>query len=296
MADKVEHEGAQNTGDSLSRRTAMASVMAAGYAAAVSSAHAEPIHTDSAGLIEEAVVLPNDTPAFLARPVGQGRHPVIIVIHEAFGLHEYIRDVCRRFAKLGYAAIAPAFFARLGDPAPLADLPSVMRIVNGTPDARTLTDLTATVAFLKSRPYADTSRLGVTGFCWGGRWTWLASALIPEVRAAGAWYGFLVPTPINSMLPAPDTQPQLDRLWPSELATQINAPVLGLYAARDAVTQTVPAMREALAAAGKSRSRILIYPDAEHGFHADYRASYHAPSAQDAWRQLIEHFRDNGVR
>ncbi len=127
MADKVEHEATQTPGDSLSRRTAMASVMAAGYAAAVSSAHAEPIHTDGAGLIEEAVVLPNDTPAYLARPADERDHAAIIVIHEAFGLHEYIRDVCRRLARLGYVAIAPAFFSRLGDPAPLADLPSVMK-------------------------------------------------------------------------------------------------------------------------------------------------------------------------
>ncbi len=167
--------------------------------------------------------------------------------------------------------------------------------MNGTPDARTLSDLVATVSFLKSSRYADTTRLGVTGFCWGGRWTWLASALIPEVKAAVAWYGFLVPTPLNAMLPSPDREPQLDRLWPSEMAAQIDVPVLGLYAERDAVTQTVPAMREALAAAGKTNSRILVYPGAEHGFHADYRASYHAASAREAWDELIAHFRANGV-
>nr|WP_087574176.1 dienelactone hydrolase family protein [Sphingomonas sp. CDS-1] len=279
----------------LSRRGALAGVLFAGYALAAASAEASPIQTDPAGLVTETVHLADSVPAFVARPDKPGRHPTVLVIHEAFGLHEYVRDVCRRFAKLGYVAIAPAFFVRIGDPAPLADLPSVMKIVNATPDAQTLGDMKAAVAFLKQQHYADVSRLGVTGFCWGGRWTWLASALLPEVKAGAAWYGFMVPTPINQMLPSPDAKPQADRLWPSDHAARMHAPVLGLYGGLDPVTKTVPAMREALAAAGAKGSEIIVYPNAAHGFHADYRASYNEVDARDAWQRLLAHFRRYGV-
>lgn len=279
----------------LSRRRALAGVLFAGYALAAGSAEASPVQTDATGLISETVTLPTSIPAFVARPDKPGRHPVILVIHEAFGLHEYIRDVCRRFAKLGYVAIAPAFFVRIGDPAPLAELPAVMKIVNATTDAQTLGDINGAVTFLKQQSYADIKRLGVTGFCWGGRWTWLAAALVPEVKAAGAWYGFMVPTPINQMLPSPDAKPQADRLWPSDYATKLHAPVLGLYGGLDPVTKTVPAMREALAAAKAKGSEIIVYPHSAHGFHADYRASYNEADAQDGWRRLIAHFRASGI-
>lgn len=296
MTTPIESATRPAKGPELSRRAAIGGVLAAGYAASVVSAEASPVHTDEAGLKTAAVSLPNGTPAYVARPDDKKKRPVVLVIHEAFGIHEYIRDVCRRFAKLGYVAIAPAFFKRLGDPAPLADLPSVMKVVNGTPDARTLDDIVSAVSFLKAQDYADVSRLGVTGFCWGGRWTWLAAALVPEVRAAGAWYGFLVPTPLNQPLPSATLAPQADRLWPIEYVSQMHAPVLGLYAGKDPVTETVPAMRAALAAAGKTDSRIIIYPDAVHGFHSDYRASYSAIEAPKAWNELIAHFRKYGVR
>lgn len=280
----------------LTRRHALVGVMFAGYAVAARASDASPIHTDDQGLITETVTLSTGIPAYVARPAARGRHPAVLVVHEAFGVHEYICDVCRRLAKLGYVAIAPALFVRLGDPAPVGDIPSVMKIVNATTDAQTLSDLKATISFLRGQRYADVTRLGVTGFCWGGRWTWLACELIPEVKAGGVWYGFMVPTPLNQPLPTPDAKPQADRLWPSELVSSLRAPVLGFYGGLDPVTKTVPAMREALARSGNRDSEIIVYPNSAHGFHADYRASYNAADATDAWRRLIAHFRSHGVR
>ncbi|MGE4431172.1 MAG: dienelactone hydrolase family protein [Sphingobium sp.] len=279
----------------LSRRHAIAGALFAGYAIAGASAQATPVHTDDAGLIVERTTLSTTMPAFIARPDKPGRHPAVLVIHEAFGLHEYIRDVCRRLAKLGYVAIAPEFFMRIGNPAPLADIPSVMKIVNATTDEETLSDIKAAVEFLRQQDYADIERLGVTGFCWGGRWTWLTGALIPEAKACVAWYGFMVPTPINQMLPSPDLKPQADRLWPSDHAAQLHAPVLGLYGGLDPVTKTVPAMREALEEAGKEDCEIIVYPNSAHGFHADYREGYNAADAQDGWQRMLLHFRKYGV-
>lgn len=280
----------------FSRRHALASALFAGYAVAARSEEAKPIYTDDAGLITETVTLSTSVPAYVARPADGKRHPAVLVIHEAFGVHEYIRDVCRRLAKLGYVAIAPAFFVRLGDPAPMGDIPSVMKIVNATTDAETLSDIKAAVAYLGRQTYADVGRLGVTGFCWGGRWTWLACELIPEVKAGGAWYGFMVPTPLNQPLPTPGAKPQADRLWPSGLVEGLHAPVLGFYGGLDPVTKSVPAMREALAKVGTRGSEIIVYPNSAHGFHADYRASYNAADATDAWKRMIAHFRKHGVR
>lgn len=279
----------------FSRREAVAGALFAGYALAAASARANPVQTSAEGLVTEQVTLSTSVPAFVARPDKPGQHPCVLVIHEAFGLHEYIRDVCRRLARLGYVAIAPAFFVRIGDPAPLAELPSVMKIVNATTDEQTRSDINAAVEFLAVQAYADVSRLGITGFCWGGRWTWLCSALVPNMRAGVAWYGFMVPTPINRMLPSPELPPQADRLWPSDLADRMKAPVLGLYGGLDPVTQTVPQMREALALAGNKGSEIVVYPQSAHGFHADYRDSYNEPDARDGWERLVNHFRRHGV-
>lgn len=273
----------------LSRR-AVASVFFAGYAAAAVSADAAPITTDTTGLITETVMLPTagqSLPAYVARPAARGRHGVVLVVSEIFGVHEYIKDVCRRFAKLGYAAIAPAFFVRAGDPAPLTDFAEIRRIVGQASDAQVMGDVRDTLKFLKAQAWARMSRVGVTGFCWGGGVTWLACENFTEFKAGAAWYGRLAPAPGAAAVPG--------QMWPIQMVSQLHAPVLGLYAGKDQLTTAVPAMREALIAAGKTGSEIIIYPEANHGFHADYRPTYDEAAAKDGWARLLAHFRKNGV-
>jgi carboxymethylenebutenolidase len=273
----------------LSRRGIAGLAMFAGYAAYAVAANADPIHTDEVGLTTETVMLSTGIPAYVARPDGRGRYPAVVVVSEVFGLHEYIRDVCRRFAKLGYAAIAPAFFARVGDPAPLTELPAIMKIVAAASDRQVMGDLAATLEFLKSQAYVEPRKIAVTGFCWGGKYVWLACETFPDFKAGVAWYGRLAP--------AAGVAPDPNAMWPIDKVADLNAPVLGLYAnpAKDPTSLPVPAMREALAKAGKSGSEIIIYEDAGHGFHADYRPSYNAADATDGWSRLLAHFALNDV-
>jgi carboxymethylenebutenolidase len=273
----------------LSRRGIAGLAMFAGYAAYAVAANADPIHTDEVGLTTETVMLSTGIPAYVARPDGRGRYPAVVVVSEVFGLHEYIRDVCRRFAKLGYAAIAPAFFVRVGDPAPLTELPAIMKIVAAASDRQVMGDLAATLEFLKSQAYVEPRKIAVTGFCWGGKYVWLACETFPDFKAGVAWYGRLAP--------AAGVAPDPNAMWPIDKVADLNAPVLGLYAnpAKDPTSLPVPAMREALAKAGKSGSEIIIYEDAGHGFHADYRPSYNAADATDGWSRLLAHFALNDV-
>jgi carboxymethylenebutenolidase len=272
----------------LSRRGLAGLVMFAGYAAYALGADADPIHTDEVGLATEQVMLPSGIPAYLARPDHPGRrYPAVIVVSEIFGLHEYIRDVCRRFAKLGYAAIAPAFFVRVGDPAPLTDFPAIIKIVQAASDKQIIGDVEATLQFLNAAPYIDARKVAITGFCWGGRIVWLACETFPQIKAGVAWYGQLAPAPGQ---PADPT-----REYPIDLVSQLHAPVLGLYGGKDQLSAAVPAMREALAKAGQTDDDIIIYADAGHGFHADYRPSYNAADAEDGWSRLLAHFAANGV-
>jgi carboxymethylenebutenolidase len=274
----------------LTRRGA-AAVFFTGYAAAALSAQADPIHTDEAGLIIEAVTLPAPDgfhlPGYLARPKAKGRFPTVIVASEIFGVHEYIKDVCRRFAKLGYVAVAPAFFVRVGDPAPIADIGAVMKIVSQASDQQVMGDVGATLKFLKSQTYVDAGRIAITGFCYGGGVTWLACETFGDFKCGVAWYGKMVPP---AVVPA-DSK----RLWPVQMVGQLHCPVLGLYGAKDGLAAGIPAMRAALAAAHKTTSDIIVYPDAGHGFHADYRSSYNAADATDGWTRLLAFFAHNGV-
>jgi carboxymethylenebutenolidase len=273
----------------LSRRT-VAALFFAGYAAAALSADAEPIHTDEAGLVTETVTYPSQgfsLPAYVARPRARGRFPVVIVVNEVFGIHEYIKDTCRRLAKLGYAAIAPAFFVRAGDPAPLTDMKAVMTIVAQASDAQVMGDVGATLAYLHRAPFADAGRVAITGFCWGGGVVWLACENFAAVKAGVAWYGRMVP-------PAGSPSPP-GRMWPVEHVDRLVAPVLGLYGGKDSLAAQIPAMRAALTKAHKSDSEIVIYPDAGHGFHADYRSSYNAANARDGWARMLAHFARHGV-
>lgn len=219
---------------------------------------------------------------------GLPQPPVVLVVSEIFGAHEYIRDTCRRLAKLGYCAIAPDLFARQGDPRQIASIPEILeKITNKTPDAQVMSDLDACVAWAASKG-ADTGRLAVTGFCWGGRITWLYSTHNPGVKAGVAWYGRLV-GPVNDFTPR----------HPTDLVGQLKAPVLGLYGGLDTgiPLETVEAMEKALqqGSAAAKASEIHVYDNAPHAFHADYRPSYRKEEAEDGWKRMLAWFRKNGV-
>jgi carboxymethylenebutenolidase len=282
-------EGLAHQVDPLSRRgfflTASAAT-AAGYTLAAGPVRADAIHTESAGLtVGDAKVKVSDgeMPVYYARPANAQNPPVILVAMEIFGLHEYIKDVTRRLGKLGAFAVAPDYYFRKGlDLTKITDMPQLMPLVNSKPDAELLSDLDATVAWAKSQG-GDTSRLGIMGFCRGGRTVWEYAAHNKDIKAAVAFYGSLVDPPAQKSL------------WPKgpiELAPEMKAPVLGLYGEADQgipVSQ-VDTLKRALQAAGKT-FEIKIYPGAPHGFHADYRPSYRQDAAEDAWNQMIAWFK-----
>ena len=294
MLKLTRPEGNQPGDLDLSRR-AIGGLFFAGYAAAALSAEADPIVTDLNGLVAETAMIPagdRDIPAYVARPDARGKFPVVVVISEVFGIHEYIRDICRRLAKLGYVAIATDLFARHGDPAPLTDFSAIRKIVSAATDAEIMNDLTATVGWLGGQSFADSKKIGITGFCWGGAIVWLACERFRYFRCGVAWYGRLTRPAAGQFLSEPE------REWPLDLAGYLKAPVLGLYAGKD---QGIPitdieAMNAKLREFEKDGSGIIVYPDAQHGFHADYRASYDLKAAQDGWRKMIDFFGDHGLK
>ncbi|MBX9860960.1 MAG: dienelactone hydrolase family protein [Sphingomonas sp.] len=266
----------------LTRRSAVASMFFAGYALAAVAADAKPVTTPDDGLIIEESLIPNGTdkplPAYVARPKGAGKHPCVIVVNEIFGVHAYIKDICRRFAKLGYVAVAPEFFYRSGVNLPaLTDFKEILKVVGQASVDQVDGDVRATSAWLKAQKFANGTKIGITGFCWGGAVVWRAAMVDPDIKAGVAWYGQL--------------KPLIAR------AAELKAPVLGLYGALDqGIPQTdVQAMKAALTTAGKKGSDIHVYADAQHGFHADYRPSYNEADARDGWARLLAHFKANGV-
>jgi carboxymethylenebutenolidase len=210
---------------------------------------------------------------------------VVLVVQEIFGVHEHIRDICRRFAKLGYFAVAPELYARQGDVSKAKSIDEILPIVAKVPDRQVLSDLDATVEFARESGKGDVAKLGVTGFCWGGRIVWLYAAHSRQLKAGVAWYGRLVGEP-SELMPK----------HPVNIARELNAPVLGLYAGKDRgiPLETVEQMRAALKEA-KVGSEIVVYPDAHHGFHADYRPSYNEEAAKDGWQRLLAWFKKYGV-
>jgi carboxymethylenebutenolidase len=274
----------------LTRREMMMTALAVGFAAAVQPVRADTVITTSAeGLTAGEVTIPvadGEIPAYRAMPAKGGPFPVVLVVQEIFGVHEHIKDVCRRFAREGYCAIAPELYARQGDVSKLTDYREIFaQVVSKVPDAQVMSDLDAAVAWAARSGIGDTARAGVTGFCWGGRITWLYAAHNPKLKAGVAWYGRLAGGPT-------ELQPK----YPLDLAAELQAPVLGLYGGQD---QGIPLadvekMRAALAAA-KQPSEIVVFPDAPHGFHADYRPSYRAAEAKDGWERCLAWFRRNGV-
>ncbi len=265
-----------------------------GFASVAQPTFAQVIQTDFAGIKagEETIVDgSNELYAYVARPAAsQNKLPIVIVASEIFGVHEHIADVARRFAKLGYLAIAPEFFTRAGDPTALGTMAEIMsQIVSKTPDKQVMADIGVALKWAGTQG-GDLNRVGITGFCWGGRITWLACASVPQIRAGVAWYGRLVGDKSENF-PA----------HPIDLAAQLNAPVLGLYGGKDTgiSQESVDQMKQALAAASNNNaaaaSRFEIYPDAPHAFHADYRATYQAGPAKDGWAKCLEWFKKNGV-
>jgi len=260
------------------------------------SAAAKPIVTDSKGLsagIQRVPVKDGTLPAYVAGPQAAGNRPVAIVVPEVWGLHEYIRDVCRRLAKEGYLAIAPDFFARAGDPAPLTEWADIVKIVATVSHAQAMGDVGAVLSMIERGDLrgADPKRIGITGFCWGGLITWMACAEFSQLKAGVAWYG-RVAQPASPSPMFTDGRP-----FPVDVARQLKAPVLGLYAEND---QSIPLsdvekMRAALAAAGRTASSIHVYPGTHHGFHADYREIYDETAAKDGWTRMKRFFADNGV-
>jgi carboxymethylenebutenolidase len=219
-------------------------------------------------------------------PATPGTFPVIIVVQEIFGVHEHIRDLCRRLAKDGYFAIAPELYVRQGSVAAMSDIKEIIsKVVSKVPDAQVMSDLDATVAYAKSSGRADTGKLGITGFCWGGRIVWLYAAHNPALKAGVAWYGKV----------AGDPSPNTPR-HPVDIAGELDAPVLGLYGGADQgiPVATLDRMRDACRAAGKT-CEIVVYPDIPHAFNADYRPSYRPEQARDGWTRMLAWFRSHGV-
>jgi carboxymethylenebutenolidase len=272
----------------LSRRTFVVGTLAGGFALAVLPLSAQTIVTDAKGLTAGEVKIPvpdGQIPAYRAMPAKGGPFPAVLVVHEIFGVHEHIQDICRRLAKAGYFAVAPALYAREGDVAGMSNMDDVMKVVSRVPDSQVASDLDATVKWAASTGKADAGKLGVIGFCWGGRQVWLYSAHNPDLKAGVAWYGVLRWSK-NKLTPND----------PIEVVPQMKAPVLGLYGGADqhiAVKQ-VQELQAALKQAGNP-SEIIIYPDTPHGFNADYRPSYRPRQAKDAWTKMLGWLRDHGV-
>ena len=279
-----------------SRRTALKAALGVGYAAAAMPIMAQTaIKTSSAGLTTgetQFEVNGFKVPAFYAAPAGKKNLPVVVVVQEVFGVHEYIADTVRRFAKAGYLAIAPDLYARQGDASKYGELAKLMsEIVSKVPDAQVMADLDGAVKWARANG-GNQKKIGITGFCWGGRIVWLYAEQSSNVQAAVAWYGRLVGTPTA-----------LSPTNPLDLAARLKAPVLGLYGGQDGgiPLTSINQMKDALAEAGAKgnkaalASEFVVYPQAGHAFHADYRPSYRQDAAQDGYLRALAWFKSYGV-
>lgn len=273
----------------VTRRKFVVTSLGAGFALAVQPIQAQTaITTDTNGLLAGEVKIPvkdGEIPAYRAAPAKGRNFPTVLVVQEIFGVHEHIKDVCRRFAKAGYLAIAPEMYARQGDVSKMTNFNDIIqKVVSKVPDAQVMSDLDAAVAWAKKNN-GNTAKLAVTGFCWGGRIVWLYAAHNPNLKAGVAWYGRLVGA-------ANELQPK----HPIDVVKDLKAPVLGLYGGADTgiPNDTVEQMQKAIKEANKP-SEIKLYPDTPHGFHADYRPSYRKEQAQDGWNLLLAWFKKNGA-
>lgn len=285
------------------RRLAILALAGGGMAALAPSAFGpgalaftapQPIFTSDDGLIVGQAGVPvrdGTLPAYTARPAARGRYPVIIVISEALGVNDYIRDVCRRLARLGYFAVAPEFFYRAGDPARATQQGAIQRIVASASNEQVMSDIGAVIDWGKDHPAAQ-KRFGVVGFSWGGAPVWMAAQRFKDLRAGIAWYGRLR-KPGEGMFLSDEVRP-----WPLDIVPTLRAPVLGLYAGRDPSIPSadIVEMNDGLAAAGKRGSEIIVYEGAEHGFHDDYLPAYNEAAAIDGWGRMIAHLQRHGLK
>ena len=283
---------ATDTPPQPSRRTALKAAIGVGYAAAAMPIMAQTaIKTSADGLTAGEVMIDVNgfkMPAYRAAPAGKSGLPVVLVLSEIFGVHEYIADTARRFAQAGYLAIAPELFVRQGDAQSYGEMAKLIaEVISKVPDAQVLADLDATVMWAAANG-GDTNKLGVTGFCWGGRQTWLYAAHNPKVKAGVAWYGRLV-----------GQASELNPKHPVDVGAQLNGPVLGLYGGADTgiPLDTVDKMKAVLAGgnAAAKASNFVVYPDAPHAFHADYRPSFRKEAAEDGWKRAVAWFKQHGV-
>jgi carboxymethylenebutenolidase len=275
--------------DGVDRRDFLKVALGSGFAAAAMPVMAQNvIKTDTTGLTAGTITLTVDgqtVPVYRAQPEGKTNLPVVLVISEIFGVHEHIADVARRFAKLGYLALAPDLFVRQGDPQKSASIADLQRdIISKTPDTQVMADLDALVAWAKANG-GNPDKIAITGFCWGGRVTWMYAAHNPSIKAGVAWYGRLIGTS-NANTPTN----------PIDVAAKLNVPVLGLYGEKDTgITQDSIKAMQAMLAKGPNKSTFVIYPNSGHAFHADYRPSYVEADAKDGWGRMLAWFRQNGV-
>jgi carboxymethylenebutenolidase len=276
----------------FSRRDFVRTSVGSGFAAAVLPVMAQSVvKTDTVGLVAGEVTIPVGDfkmPAYRAAPADRANAPLVLVVSEIFGVHEHIADVARRFAKAGYYAVAPELFVRQGDAMSYGEIGKLMaEVISKVPDAQVMGDLDATVAWAKAQG-AGVDRSAITGFCWGGRITWLYAAHNPSIKAGVAWYGRLVGT-ASALTPT----------HPIDLVGQLAAPVLGLYGGQDGgiPLDTVDKMKAALAtgSAAAKKSQFVVYPDAPHAFNADYRPSFRKEAAEDGWKRALAWFKTHGV-
>ena len=286
MTDTTELAGLRDY--PLARRGMLMTGLITGFTLATQRVEAQAIHTDTIGIDAGETKIPTKDgplPAYYAKPSRKGLYPVVLVNEEIFGVHEYIKDTCRRFAKLGFFAVATEYYARIGDLSKMTDSAQIFRdVISKAPDAQYMSDLDSTAAWA-ARNGGSATRLGVIGFCRGGRQTWLYATHNPRLKAAVAFYGPLGGEPST-------IQPHTAL----DLADQIKCPLLGLYGAQDTgISIDSVHQAEAKAKAAHKTVEIVIYPDAPHGFHADYRPSYRQADAEDGWKRAIEWFRHYGV-
>jgi carboxymethylenebutenolidase len=278
----------ENPGESeITRREFVASTLSAGLALAVNPVSAQTIKTDAGGLLAgdtKISVKDGEIPGYRAMPASGGPFPVVLIAYEVFGLQEHIKDICRRFAKEGYLAVAPDLYHRQGDVSKMEEIGDVIKIASKVPDTQVMSDFDAAVEWA-AKNKGDAKRVGVTGFCWGGRITWLYAAHNPKAKAGVAWYGRLVGD-------GTELQPKN----PIDLVPSLKVPVLGLYGGNDQgiPLDTIERMRAALKKAGNA-SEIVVYPDAPHGFFNDTRPSFRKEDAADGWRRLLAWFRQHGA-
>jgi carboxymethylenebutenolidase len=273
----------------LSRRGFVVTSLAAGFALAAQPVSAQTISTDTTGLEAGEVKIPapdGQIPAYRSMPDHGGPFPLVLVVQEIFGVHEHIKDITRRLAKLGYLAIAPELYARQGDVSKIENFQEIFsKVVSKVPDAQVMSDLDATVAYAKDSGKADVTKLAITGYCWGGRIVWLYAAHNPNLKAGAAWYGRIV-----------GDADELHPKHPIDVVAAIKAPILGLYGEADTgiPVASVERMKTALKDAGKT-AEIILYPQTPHAFFADYRPSYRKEQAEDAWKRMLEWFKKYGV-